>query len=76
MSISAPTMLSGKSGRAESAREVATTGPTTCAADIIAVSTAYAVLRKSAGTTIFHKGRIDKLIGGALNPITNASTNI
>ena len=42
----------------------------------MAVSIAYAVRKKSPGTTIFHKGRTDKLIGGALSPITNAKINI
>ena len=69
-------MLSGSDGLDERANEVATTGPTTPAALMIAVSIAYAVRRKSSGTTIFHNGRTDKLIGGALSPITNARINI
>ena len=40
ISIRTPHALSGNSGCDDSARDVATTGPTTPAADIIAVSTA------------------------------------
>ena len=55
---------------------MAMTGPTTKAKFIIEESIAYAVRRSFSGTTIFHKGRTERLIGGALNPITNASVNI
>ena len=74
--INPPTRLSGSEGLDESANEVATTGPITPAALMIDVSIAYAVRRKSGGTTIFHKGRTDKLIGGAVKPMTNARVSI
>ena len=74
--MSTPQILRGSEGCDERASVVAMTGPTTPAALMIAVSIAYAVRRKSSGTTIFQRGRTDKLMGGALSPITNAKINI
>ena len=75
-SISAAQINRGEEENLESARDVAMTGPTTKAKFIIEESTAYAVRRPFSGTTIFHKGRTERLIGGALNPITNARVSI
>jgi hypothetical protein len=69
-------MKRGEEENLERAREVAMTGPTTNAKFIIEESTAYAVRRSFGGTTIFHKGRTERFIGGALSPITNARVSI
>ena len=74
--IKPPQRLSGREGCDERASDVAITGPTTPAVLMIAVSIAYAVRRKSSGTTIFQSGRTDKFIGGALSPMANAKINI
>ena len=60
-------------GCEESARAVASTGPITPAKFITAVSTAYATRKKSSGTTLFHSGLTERLIGGALIPMTKAT---
>ena len=73
MNINADAVLSADPGCEERASVVASTGPMTPAKFIIAESTAYATLKKSAGTTSFHRGLTERLIGGAVTPRTNAA---
>ena len=63
-------------GREESMSAVITTGPMTEVVLIIEESNAYAVRRYESGTMSFHKGRTDKLIGGAVIPKMKAVIKI
>jgi hypothetical protein len=76
MIMSAEVTFNAMAGCDESASEVTTTGPKMVVVFIIEESSAYAVRRKFSGTMSFHKGRTDKLIGGAEIPNTNAVIRI
>ena len=55
---------------------MAITGPITPAVLLTDVSIAYALRNNSSGTTAFHNGRTERLIGGAEIPKRNPNTNI
>ena len=63
-------------GREESESAVITTGPITPVEFIMDESKAYAVLKYESGTMSFHKGRTERLIGGAVIPRIKAVIKI
>ena len=72
MKIRTAVVMSALDGCPERAKVVARAGPRTTPKFIEAVSIAMAVRYCSSGTAVFHMGRTERLIGGAVKPRTAA----